>query len=561
MLPRLPHAILLACLVGPAGCEPTRPEPPPAAKRAVAAALADEADAPEPPRLVVLLVVDQLPSWRFQQDLPHLGGGIARLVRGGSYYPYAELPYASTFTAPGHASIATGAPPAVHGILANSWYRRDLGQVQDATEDPAFPVLRLQGGNARGSAAPTELQVEGIADALRRAHPGGRSIAVGLKARASVLVLGRRPDLSVFYDSDQVAFTTSRYYADAPPAWLRALAEDAPIAARLDTRWEPLDAALLERELGPDDGAGEGSFFGLDATFPHDLGASGAPAAALLATPLGHALTLETALAAVEGEELGADDVPDVLAISLSAHDYAGHVWGQESWERLDLLLRLDQQLGDFLDALDARVGEGRYAVVLTSDHGATPLVERSVAAGEAAHRCEIDQLLAAARTAASDVLGDGDWVLGTWGNTVYLSDAFHRMPEALRSVALEAIVDGLSLVEGVGFTASTSDILGDCDQRATPLERLACRSLRAGESGEIFCAMGSLSVPKADYATGTAHGSPNDEDRVVPIAVYGPGIAPRVDPRAVSLLQVAPTVTELLGAPPPAAAEDEPLD
>ena len=102
---------------------------------------------------------------------------------------------------------------------------------------------------------------------------------------------------------------------------------------------------------------------------------------------MGTDLLFDTAEAALTGERLGVDEVPDLLAISVSSHDLAGHAWGQESWERLDLLLRLDRRIGEFLDRLDRTIGSDRYAVVLTSDHGGVPMVERTRERRRGGHR------------------------------------------------------------------------------------------------------------------------------------------------------------------------------
>src|SRR5690606_33810362 len=99
------------------------------------------------------------------------------------------------------------------------------------------------------------------------------------------------------------------------------------------------------RTRGPDSAPGEGGFYGLDSAFPHRLDEVPNPAKALPATPAGDALVFDAARAAMAGEGLGQDAVPDLLALSFSAQDYVGHVWGQESWERLDMFLRLDQAL------------------------------------------------------------------------------------------------------------------------------------------------------------------------------------------------------------------------
>ena len=71
---------------------------------------------PGRPKLVVLIVVDQLPTWTFERRKPLFTHGFTRLLREGVYWPSTEYPYANTYTAPGHAAIATGAPPRVSGV-------------------------------------------------------------------------------------------------------------------------------------------------------------------------------------------------------------------------------------------------------------------------------------------------------------------------------------------------------------------------------------------------------------------------------------------------------------
>src|SRR6185436_14395636 len=110
--------------------------------------------------------------------------------------------------------------------------------------------------------------------------------------------------------------------------------------------------------------------------FPHALDATGDPSDAIFATPIGNELIFDTALEAIAREKLGADDRADLLVLSMSANDYVGHGWGHESWEAWDALLRLDRRLGAFLAELDARVGAGRWAMIATSDHGASPMPE-----------------------------------------------------------------------------------------------------------------------------------------------------------------------------------------
>src|SRR5678816_735480 len=164
------------------------------------------------------------------------------------------------------------------------------------------------------------------------------------------------------------------------------------------------------------DRPGEVGEKGFGATFPHDPHTTKNPADAIYAMPLGNDVVLETALAAIDGEQLGADAATDLLIVSLSSHDYIAHGWGHESQEAWDSELRLDAKLDVFLTALDRKVGAGRWAMVATSDHGGAPLPEL-----EGGGRLVEEKLRSAANQAASAVLGNGEWVASAHYPTLYL--------------------------------------------------------------------------------------------------------------------------------------------
>ena len=516
---------------------------------------------PHRPRLVVLIVVDQLSTWAFERDRALYRGGFARLLRDGAYVRAGELPYANPFTAPGHATIATGAPPSVHGVVGNTWYRRDEGVERSAEYDPGAPPFAVgpSHGGALGpedTASSRALRVEGVADVLGRATAGrARSAAISLKARSAVFVAGRRPDAVVWYEPAAGGMTTSRAFAPQAPRWLVELARARPATRFFGRTWEPLDAALLARATGiADDAAGEGGVHGLGPVFPHALAASDNPARAVLHTPYADELVMEAALAAIEALGLGADAVPDLLAVSFSAHDYAGHLWGPESWEALDLKLRLDAALGGLFDALDARLGRGGWAAVLTSDHGVTPVVERSKVAG--ARRIRTDEIAKAVEAVLEPRIGKGPWVAQIASGNVYLARAFASEPAGAREDALTAAADAIGRIPGVAAAARSDRLAGGCGGRASLLRAL-CLAVVPGESGELLVvpAAGSLI---SNYPSGSHHDAPFDDNRRVPILVLAPGLAPRTGEG--SLLQIAPTLAALLGVPAPPAATEPPL-
>ena len=497
----------------------------------------------EPPRLVVLVVIDQLPLWAWPARAAAAEDGLARIVAEGRTWR-ASYPFAATQTAPGHATLGSGAAPSVHGVIGNEWWQRELGREVKADEDAAG-----------GPATAASLRVEGIGDALLRQRPGARAVAVSLKSRSGLMTLGKQ-GLPVWYDDTCPCFVGS-----APRPWLAELARTRPIAPRIAEAWTPLDPArLAELSGGPDDAPGELAIPGWDATFPHAPTDTPAPAKAVIDTPLGNLIVLEAALAAITGEGMGTDHVTDLLVVSLSAHDYIGHAFGLDSWEAWDAWLRLDRQLGHFLRALDAGVGAGRWTLVLTGDHGAPPLPEGRAARGEAGVRFSYDVVEAAAEAAAIEVAGPGDWIATARVPYLYLSEAARALPEEQRARMIDAVAGAVRGVAGIGRVEPTAGLTGDCQGRHGD-DRAICLSIDAERSGEVFYTPAEGTVlHKLEWIDAVAHGSLHAYDRDVPVVVVAHGVEPGADPEPASTLQVAPTLAALLGIEPPAAAAEPSL-
>jgi hypothetical protein len=513
------------------------------------------------PRLVVLVVIDQWPSWVFERQQQLFQGGIGRLLREGAVVMNGEIPYASTFTAAGHASLATGAPPSVHGIVGNSWWRRDDNTERPAEYDHDAPTLEV--GPALGDekepdgASGRALRAEGVADVLRRETSGtAHSISISLKPRSACLMAGHQPDLAIWYDASAGGMTTSKAYAAEPPAWLVALAKDAPASRYFTATWDALDPALLARATKiPDAAPGEKSDHGLGIAFPHSLASVKNPAHAIIATPFADELVSQAVAHALDEMQLGKDDVPDFLAISFGAHDYAGHDWGPDSWEVLDLTLRLDRSLGQLFELLDARVGVDRWAVVLTSDHGATPVIERGRLSS--ARRIPPSEIEKAADTViATQVGAPGPWVAKLVSSNVYMTQKFRDLPPAKQEPALDAAAASIKAVPGVAFAGRSNRFSPGC-KLEQDTERAICLSMVLGEAGELYVYPAAGSGITA-YPGGTNHDAPFDDNRRVPILVKAPGVVHQVGDG--SQLQVAPTLAALLGVSRPAAAKQDTL-
>ena len=190
--------------------------------------------------------------------------------------------------------------------------------------------------------------------------------------------------------------------------------------------------------------------------------------------------------------------------------------------------------------------------MVLTSDHGATRMVERGATPG--ARRLTPHQLEVAGEAGASAVLGAGDWIAAVSSAMVYVSPALRARPPAEQQAALAAIARAIAAVPEVARVIDLDALPADC-RALHGLDATACWSRVPGQTGELLIvpAEGSL----VGGATGTNHDAPSADTELVPLLLVTPDRRPLVttaDP-PVSILRVAPTLAALLGIPPPAAA------
>lgn len=482
-------------------------------------------------KLVVLFVIDQLPEWAFEAKRPALHGGLDRLLREGDWH-VGQHPSAATLTAPGHALLGTGATTSATGILANEWWHRDLARSLKAVE------------SADGTISAAWLRVPALGDAIEASRDGAKAISVSLKDRAAILPIGHA-GTPVWYDHKLVGFRST-----GAVAWLDAYNRDHPVTAHLHDVWTPLDAALVAKLSGvPDDRPGEVGLKGLGATFPHALADTKDPADAIFATPLGNDLVLDVATAAIDGEHLGTHGAPDLLVISLSANDFIAHAWGHESWEAWDALIRVDQRLGAFLTDLDRKIGAGRWVMIATSDHGASPTPKGRVRYGD---------VKKVANGAAQAELGPGDWIADAHYPSVYLTDAALKSAGRDRETLIRKVVFALRSLPSMGRVERAADFEGHCETRKGDAFAI-CLALDPERSGEVFYMPAEGFVMEDDDAeVATAHGSLHAYDRLVPVIVLGPNRVPHAPlehPNAdnVPMAQIAPMLSRWLGVTPPA--------
>jgi hypothetical protein len=569
-------------------------DPPPAAPSGPAPVAAKP-----PAKLVVLVVFDQLRGDYLAKWAGHFGpDGFERLKREGVWYADAHVPYACTSTGPGHASLATGAPPSAHGIVENEWWDRSPGVkgrvycCQPSREFPLVPPLQappvppkdkevapVTRGTELGF-SPELLLAETVGDRLKAATGGkGRVVSLSLKDRTAVLMAGKRPDAAYCFDTRDGLFHTGAYYREAPHPWAAEFNAGRPADRWFEQKWErarpDLDYAAV---TGVADGAaGEG--YGLNdqgRLFPHPFrGKLAAPGKgyfeAVECSPAGNELVLELAKKAVAAEKLGQGEAADLLCLSFSSNDLVGHLYGPDSWEVLDMTLRSDRLVADLLAFLDATVGKDRYAVVLSADHGVCPLPEQERVAGgrRVLLTDKKNDVFGPLAAKLDDAFGPHPGGPTRWFETADAKEQDRVWPWVyLNHAALAA--RGLAPEE---VAAVARDFLAGRAYFETALTRKEVESgaFPPGSVGErVKLAYYAdrcgdvIAVPRPGvlvtrFENGTTHGSPHAYDTHVPVLAAGPNI-PALGRSAdrVSSLVVAPILAKALGIDPPAQAAEK---
>ena len=509
-------ALALAAFAGPAVARQASPRPRPLPA--------------SPPRLVVVITVDQMRADYLERFKGQFTGGLARMLRDGALFTEAYQDHAMTETAVGHATVLAGRNPASHGIIRNS----------EGANDPGATLIEARGNGA----SPLRFRGTTLFDWLEARSPESRMLSVSRKDRGAILPVGLARQL-VFWFADG-RFTTSDYYADSLPTWVRAFnARDVPAHAA-GGAWEP----LLPADSYPEPDSAPWEHGGIDIAFPHRMPADSALARRMfIGTPWMDALTLDFALEGVRQAGIGRGPAPDVLAVSLSSTDAVGHTYGPYSREIHDQMVRLDRSLGTFLDSLATLCDPQRTVVVLTADHGITPFTAWSRQNGfPLADVVSVDSIVQAASNGLFLLLGAGRWI--RYFDLGLLT--MDRAGLAARGVNVDSVVGALATsiraVHGV-LRVDTPISLAAVDTAQDAVGRRWLNTIPPNVGAELMVTL----TPKSVFggANSAEHGQPSDDDTHVPLLFWGVGIRAGTYANRVSVVDLAPTLAQLLGVEP----------
>ena len=510
------------------------------------------------PKLVVLLVVDQMRADYVTNFHSQWTAGLARLVNEGAWFRNARYPYLNTVTCAGHATISTGRLPSAHGIIGNGWYDASNHKSVTCTADPKITNTAYD-AQAKGGDSAWRLEAPALADELRdqSAQPV-HAISFSMKARAAIMLGGHKADAVTWFDVSTGAWVTSSAYShsDAIAAFVKAH----PVAAEFGESWTPVPPD--EKFVFTVTPNGRQTIPGWNESFPHAIDGNKAtgPGPAFYSqwdvTPFSSAYLVKMAEATADAMNLGKRGGIDFLGISFSSLDSIGHALGPYSHEVQDTLSQLDQQLGELFAHLDQTVGAGNYVVALSADHGVAPIPEEGATQGLNGGRVWDHAI----RENAERVLdakwgGSGHVVDFSEGNMYFAAGDYAKLRSD--SATMQAVIDAIKSIHGVARVFRSEELAAHPATK-DPILAAAEYGFYPGRSGDLVIALQPYwiySEPHADGSpgTGTTHGSANEYDQRVPVLLYGWGVKKGAYDQAAAPLDIAPTLAEISGIHMPA--------
>ncbi|TQK11021.1 alkaline phosphatase family protein [Herbaspirillum sp. SJZ107] len=509
------------------------------------------------PKLVVVMVIDGLPAEQLQRYRGQFGqGGLRRLMEQGASFTNAHQAHGVTVTAIGHTAVLTGAYPYRHGIIGNNWIDGN-GKLVYCTEDARHHYIGEETEEHDGT-SPAKLRVDTLGDQLRYAS-GNRSkvVTVSGKDRGAILLAGKTGTAYMYMDKTG-DFASSTYYMQQHPAWVERFKAAKPQDRYYAKSWKPLLPDAAYADDAPDPAPSLKSPNRFPFTFYSE---SGQPAAdyygRLKTSPAVDELTLEFARAAVEGENLGsnASGATDLLGISLSGHDYVNHAYGPESRMSHDHLQQIDRRIADFFNYLDKRIGMDNVLVVLTADHGFANTAEFSQGRHMDATRIDPKPLRARLEAALAERFRVAGLVKNAYLPEIYLDYAAIERNKLARRDVEDAAARFLLTQPGIADVFTRSQLEQGVAARSrvgTLMQRAWNREL----SGDLMV----VTAPYTSFGSGDSgatHGTPYNYDSNVPLLMMGGRwIRPGVQAQYTEVVDIAPTLAQILHLRPPAAAE-----
>lgn len=506
----------------------------------------DAQTAPEVPRLVVNIIIDQLRTDYLEAFSPLYGEkGFSRLMREGRVYSQAQYPFSSPDRASAIACLMSGTVPYENGIVAERWLDRGTLLPVYCVDDKAFA------GNATTEcSSAANLGVSTFTDELKVSTEGkGLVYSIAPSRDAAVLMAGHAAD-GAFWINDETGHWCGSSYYGKLPQWISFHEDNSQALYRNigSITWEPINSLV-----------GSYNYFvsgGMKTPFKHKFKGE-RNFRQFKASALVNEEVTSLATRCVQNAMLGIDRVTDVLNVCYYAGNFDHKTVAECPIELQDTYVRLDRQLAELVDLVESRVGRDHVLFVVTStgysdtEQGTTDLSRYRIPTGEfnitRAYRLLNMYLIA--------VYGQGDWIESVMGNQIYLNLKLIENKGLNLTEVLERCGDFLIQLSGVRDVFTSQRL----SQGAwTPGISNVRNAYNPKNSGDILIQVS----PGWQLVNEETHEKSLQRDSYMgfPLYFYGADIQSEVVLDPVTLDHVAPTVAQCLRIRAPNGCDAAPL-
>jgi len=517
---------------------------------------------PDKPRLVIGIVVEEMKYDQLEKFRDKLGeNGIKRLINEGTYFKNASFQYMLTQSAPGHATISTGAEPSFNGITSDDWYVPLKNELINCTRDAA--VNPAGGSFENGLHSPVNLLVSTFSDELALAtNRKAKTFGIGLRESSAIFSAGHAANAAYWFDNTSGTWMSSSYYLKSLPTWVNDFNAMKFSDSYLNSTWTLSKPVQTYADCLPDSNKFELGFNNIN-YFPYDLKKIRAKSinpkdfSLIRETPFGNSLTTDFAIRLIQNEQLGKDDVTDYISICFSATDYISHRFGPSSVEMGDAILRLDDDIKNLLAYVNDSIGKKNVLIYFTAAHGVSEIPDVLSMNRIPSGYFKQNQALQLLRTYLNAVYGEGDWVKGYSERQIFLNrslieDARLSLDDVQKKVA-RFIVQFTGVEAAYPYSAFEANDFGTGN-----LKRII-NNFSPQRSGDVIVALNPGWVEKgADIVTN--HNSPYEYDTHVPLIWYGWSVNKANVTRKVNMTDIAATLSTLCKIPYPNACTGEPM-
>lgn len=532
------------------------------------------------PKLILQITVDQLRGDMPEKYLSRMKeGGFKYLLKNGAVYKNAHHQHANTETIVGHTTLATGALPSLHGMIGNVWFDNQKQRLVYNIEDDNYPLLsanadvnkqteidptQKQAGSSGRS--PQNIQVSTFSDELFIATNGKAKIfGVSVKDRGAISMAGHMGK-AFWFSKSSGEFVTSQYYYPKYPDWVSKYNQQQPTKKYSNNAWKLLADQKDYVFSNQDDQPWEFNFPGFGRVFPHSYGSIDGKyfTTFLTLSPAGDELTLDFAKQVLIEEQLGQDQVTDYLSVSFSSTDYVGHIFGPSSLEAEDNMLHLDRTIAELLTFVDEKVGLENTLIVLSADHGSPEVPAYLTELGMKTETVIPDSWdKSSGMTALKKKFGLAEQLIKTYFHPYIYLDRETIAEKGLSLAQVQKLVAAeIEQLEGVAIAVASTDI----ENGHVPndyLHNLVANNHSKNRSGDIYVVFEAhrFIADMEGLTVASTHGSPWSYDTFVPVIFSGQSIDASVNYKRISSMDVAVTLSALMGIKPPSGAQGQILE